>query len=201
MYLKTLATGLLSVASSGVLAAQTPAGPPISERGGRAPAAQMLLAHTGELDLTDAQVVKLAAIARRNEARRRSMRAAFDSTRQRFERPAPTDTAARRQMRERMRADMQRIRDQSRVDERDAIAVLTADQQARAWDLVARGGAGSRSGMRGMRGRAGGMRGGMRGMRPRGRMPRFDRPGPRLRPDSTRQRARPDAPQASAPSN
>jgi hypothetical protein len=152
----------------------------------------MLLAHTGELNLTDAQVVKLAAISRRSEARRRSMRAAFDSSRQRFQRPAPGDTAARRQLREQMRTNMERSRDQMRADERDAIAVLTADQQARAWELVSRRGSGFRGEMRGMRGRGGarGMRGmrGMRQMRPRGRTPRFDRPGPGLRVprDSTR---------------
>src|SRR2546423_13470616 len=49
--------------------------------------AQFLLAHTGELDLNDAQVVKLAAIARRAEARRRSMRASADSMRMRFQGP------------------------------------------------------------------------------------------------------------------
>ena len=130
-----------------------------------APAAKMLLAHTGELDLTDAQVVKLAAVARRVEARRRGMRASMDSARSRFgeQRPSPTDSAARRQFRERMRADLERAREQAKVDQRDAIAVLTADQQARAWELVASRGRGQGSGMgRGMRP---GMQRGMGGMR------------------------------------
>jgi len=116
----------------------------------------MLLAHTGPLDLTDAQVVRLAAIARRTEARRRTMRAAMDSARARFMPGTPGDSAARRQFRDRMRADMERAREQGRADQRDAIAVLTPDQQARAWDIVAR------------RGMGGGMRRGMRGPGQRG---------------------------------
>ena len=156
--------GLLSLFSSAAVAAQTPVAPPAEGRpSGRAPAAEMLLAHTGELDLSDAQVVKLASIARRSEARRRSMRAAFDSSRQRFQRPAPGDSAARRQLRDRVRADRERTRDQTRADERDAIAVLNTDQQARAWELVSRRGDGFRGEGRGMRGRLGG--GGVRGMR------------------------------------
>src|SRR5437867_12003455 len=76
---------LLSLLGAATLSAQGPGGPPPRAggggRGGRggpgelAPAAQLLLAHTGELDLTDAQVVKLAAIARRGETQRRAMRA------------------------------------------------------------------------------------------------------------------------------
>ena len=38
-------------------------------------AASMFLAHTGELQLTDAQVTRLAAIARRSEARQKAMHA------------------------------------------------------------------------------------------------------------------------------
>jgi hypothetical protein len=108
----------------------------------------MLLAHTGELELTDAQVVRLAAIARRAEGRRRSLRASMDSVRARFGDRAPADSAARRQMRDRFRTDIDRLREQQRADQRDAIAVLTPDQQARAWDFAAsrgRGRMGARS--------------------------------------------------------
>ena len=42
-------------------------------------AASMFLAHTGELQLTDAQVTRLAAIARRSEARQKAMHARMDS--------------------------------------------------------------------------------------------------------------------------
>jgi hypothetical protein len=127
----------------------------------------MLLANTAELGLSDAQVVRLAAIARRSETRRSALRAALDSNRRRLE-TQPVDTAARRQFRERMRASFDREQEQSQTDLRDAIAVLNADQQAKAWQMVANRGAG-----RGMRGGLG--RGGPRAMRraPGGRVP-FD---------------------------
>ena len=67
---------VLSLAGAAALSAQGPGGPPPGPMGpppggGSRAGAQFMLAHTGELDLTDAQVVKLAAIARRAEARRR----------------------------------------------------------------------------------------------------------------------------------
>jgi hypothetical protein len=157
------------------------AGAGIGDRG-----AQMLLARSAQLELTDAQVTRLAGIARRAEARRRSMRAAMDSARTRFTQPG--DSLARRQFGQRMQADMQKERDQSRIDLRDAITVLTPDQQAKAWEMNA-----ARSGARGaMRGRAGGMQRGGRdgrgfgpgdrrgpgGMRPGGMGPGGDM-GPR----------------------
>src|SRR5437764_13957062 len=80
---------LLSFAAAAALSAQNPGGPPPGPigpppDGGASAGAQFMLGHTGELDLTDAQVVRLAAIARRSEARRRSMRAEMDSARERF---------------------------------------------------------------------------------------------------------------------
>ena len=162
---KTHVVVFLSLIGASVAVAQPGPDRPM---GRGAPAAQMLLAHTGELELTDQQVVRLAAIARRAEARRRTMRASMDSARARFgSGGAPSDSVARRQFRDRMRADMDRVRDQLRADQRDAIAVLTPDQQERAWDLVASRGRDRRMGAmreRGMRER--GMRG--RGMRERG---------------------------------
>lgn len=123
---------------------------------GPVPAAALLLAHTGELQLTDAQVVRLAAIARRTQSRRQSMRSSMDSLGLRS--GVPADTAARRLMRERMRTSMLRMQEQAHADQRDAIAVLTADQQARAWNLVATRGRSMRpgSGFRGERGMRGG---------------------------------------------
>ena len=138
-------------------------------QGGRAPGAEMLLARTGELQLTDAQVTRLAAIARRSEARRQAMRASRDSIRARFTPGTRPDSATRAQLMQRVRANAERIREQEHADRRDAIAVLTADQQARAWEMVSRRGAGPR-GPRAMRG-APGMRG--EGMR---RMPRPQQP-------------------------
>ena len=156
---------LLSLSAAGAAAQGPPQGPPPGDPGrGPGPAAQMLLAQTGELELTDAQVIKLAAIARRSEARRRAMRAAMDSGARRFQ---PGDTAARRQFGERMRADMQRAESQMQVDQRDAIAVLTPDQQAKAWNMVSNRGA-RRGGGGGGALRRGGGRGGALG-RPLGR--------------------------------
>src|ERR1051325_6264204 len=94
---------VLTLASTMSLNAQRPGAPP----GGRPPArgqgggggamapmdgpmmgamggplgntAQFLLAHTGDLKLTDQQVVRLAAIARRADERGRSMRTSLDS--------------------------------------------------------------------------------------------------------------------------
>src|SRR5688572_3166061 len=118
--------------------------------GGRAPAAKLLLSNTGELGLTDQQVVRLAAIARRAETRRASIRAAMDSARTRF---TSGDTAGRRQFATRMRTQAEQAQEQNRIDQRDAIAVLNADQQAKGWDLVANRGrvAGAGRGMRGPR--------------------------------------------------
>lgn len=170
--------GALAAVAGASAVAQAPGG---AMEGRRAPGAEMLLARTGELGLTDAQVTRLAAIARRSAARRQAMRASGDSIRARFTPGTRPDSAARRQLADRIRADMQRAREQEHADRRDAIAVLTADQQARAWELVAsRGGVrsggreGMRPGARGMRGRPGmGARPGApgRGMRPEMRRP------------------------------
>jgi hypothetical protein len=114
-------------------------------RGGASPigaTADFLLAHTGDLALTDAQVVRLAAISRRTDARRKAMIARLDSARAAA--PAPGDSARPRGRGPRPgappSAELQRVRDQMRADVRDAIAVLTPDQQATAWMMVAGGG-------------------------------------------------------------
>jgi hypothetical protein len=103
--------------------------------------AEFLLSHTGELRLTDAQVTRLAAIARRSADRRQTLRTRMDSLRSQRPLGERPDSAARAQMRQRfeqMRPDMERLRDQSQADRRDAIAVLTPDQQAQAWERIAR---------------------------------------------------------------
>jgi hypothetical protein len=123
-------------------------GPPPGGGGG---GAEFLLAHTGDLQLTDAQVVRLAAIARRSAERRRAMRATMDSLRA-ANRPAMRDSAARGRRPAgpppAAVAALERARDAAHADLRDAIAVLTADQQARAWEM--------RSGPRGGPGGGGG---------------------------------------------
>ena len=112
-----------------------------------AAAADFLLARTGELALTDAQVVRLAAISRRTEARRKAMMTRMDSLR--AAQPAPGDSAGPRGRRRGPGRPggpppvdakaMQQMRDQMRADLRDAIAVLTPDQQATAWMMIAGG--------------------------------------------------------------
>jgi Spy/CpxP family protein refolding chaperone len=104
--------------------------------------AQFLLGHTGELRLTDAQVTRLAAIARRSAERRRAHRAQMDSVRPERMATGRPDSAARAAMRQRfeqMRPQLERLRDQSQADRRDAIAILTPDQQALAWERIAAG--------------------------------------------------------------
>ncbi|CAN5459824.1 hypothetical protein BH09GEM1_BH09GEM1_33930 [soil metagenome] len=114
-----------------------PAGPqmmgaPMGPGGG---IASMLLAHTAELKLTDQQLSKLAAIARRTEDRHKAMRASMDSL-MRTNRPqpgaAPTQPSAM-MMSDQNGAMMDRMHEQERTDLRDALAVLTVDQQADAW--------------------------------------------------------------------
>src|SRR3954470_17516653 len=98
---------MLLVAATGSVGAQPSPGP-----GGRAgpgsmargPAggganpvastADFLLGRTGELALTDAQVVRLAAISRRTDTRRKAMMTRMDSLR--AAQPAPGDSAGPR---------------------------------------------------------------------------------------------------------
>jgi hypothetical protein len=111
--------------------------------------AEFFLARTGELRLTDAQVVRLAAIARRSAERRRATRASMDSlgARRRL-RGDSVDRGARQREMEQMRARFDREREQARADMRDALAVLTAEQQAMAWEMTGRGGPGGRAARR-----------------------------------------------------
>ncbi len=196
-----------------VLAAQQPAPPP----GMRGPMRQMdpgpgagpgadgggpvgnapgfLLGHTGELRLTDAQVVKLAAIARRADDRHRAMRASMDSMAPMAPEGMPMrpDSANRAQMARRfsqMEPAMRKMMDAGRTELRDAIAVLTPDQQAQAWEMVARsarGGGRPNIGMAQMRMRGGMPRDGMEqpeeGMRMRGRPDAGNGRPPRRPPD------------------
>ena len=111
--------------------------------GGASSLAERLLGQTGELRLTDQQVVRLAAIARRADERRRALRTRMDSLRTTLR----ADTTARRRGFRPgapglggtpggpLAADFQRMRDQARADLRDALSVLTPDQQAQAWEM------------------------------------------------------------------
>ena len=167
--------------------------------------AEFLLSHTGELKLTDAQVTRLAGIARRSADRRRAMRTQLDSMRPNFTRGERPDSTARAQLRQRfeqMRPQMDRMREQSLADRRDAIAVLTPDQQAQAWDRISRMGRGGGNGdSRGMRRGFAGPRGprmrgdvgprGGQGFGPRRVHPRDDA-GPRQDQRGSRPPRRPD---------
>jgi Spy/CpxP family protein refolding chaperone len=176
----TLFAGAATAQGPGGPGGPGPDGPPMA--GGRT--AEQFLAHVGELGLSDAQVTRLAAIARRSEARRVAQRSAMDSMRARAM-AAPADSAARAARRASLRATMERMRDQNQADLRDALAVLTPDQQAKAWQIR---GAGARGpGMRGgaMRRGTRGMRGAGRGMRPgRAAGPRDGGRTPGPRPDA-----------------
>jgi hypothetical protein len=162
MHTFTRAAGLTMFLAAATLGAQQPGAPPpgvggrpafglmagVPGRGGASPVgatADFLLAHTGDLALTDAQVVRLAAISRRTEARRKALAARMDSA-PAAARPAPGDSAGpggrRRGPAGPPPAALQQARDrrdQMHADVRDAIAVLTPDQQANAWMMVAGG--------------------------------------------------------------
>src|SRR3954468_12530107 len=114
-----------------------PAGPPMAMGAPMGPAMDIgsfLLSHTGELKLSDQQVTRLAAISRRaadrRDAMRRSMDSLFaarganrgDSARRGLAGPPPGAAANGQQMREQMHADL-----------REALSVLTPDQQATLW--------------------------------------------------------------------
>src|SRR6478672_3554559 len=104
--------------------------------------ASFLLSHTGELKLSDQQVTRLAAIARRSADRRQAVMRSMDSLMARA--PQRRDSAGRGRFAPspELRATAQRLRDQRHTDLRDALGVLTPDQQATAWELSAmRGGA------------------------------------------------------------
>ena len=154
MHTPARAVGMLLALAAATVNAQQPGDSP--GRGGRpafgmlaglpgrggagsvAATADFLLAHTGDLALTDAQVVRLAAISRRTEARRKAFVARMDSARA-AGRPASGDSASGRGRRPAgaSTAELQQARDRMHADVRDAIAVLTPDQHATAWMMVA----------------------------------------------------------------
>ncbi|HEX9108111.1 MAG TPA: hypothetical protein VF832_12800 [Longimicrobiales bacterium] len=119
-----------------------PAGMGMIAAGPRAPGAEFLLAASGALKLSDQQVTRLAAIARRTAARREAVRASFDSLRAQRAPGMRMDSAARRAARTGPLAQAFRNeREQTHADLRDALAVLTPDQLAQAWEMIARRGA------------------------------------------------------------
>jgi hypothetical protein len=107
----------------------------------RPEAASMLLSHTSDLKLTDVQVTKLAGIARRAGDRRAALRAKGDSLRESAMRGRPngTDQQLPKDF-EAMRANMEKARQADHEDLRDALAVLTPDQAATAFEMMGRRG-------------------------------------------------------------
>lgn len=97
--------------------------------------AGMLLAATGRLHLTDAQVVRLAAIARRAEERHAAMRTSMEAAH--AARPGAADRAPSEADMQRVHQQMEQVHQQMQTDLRDALAVLTPDQQATAFQMVA----------------------------------------------------------------
>jgi hypothetical protein len=93
-----------------------------------------LLAHTADLKLTDQQVIRLAAIARRGGERRQAAMRTMDSL---ATRRMGRDSAGRGPggPPPAMRAEAERLRDQRHAELREALGVLTPDQQATAWEL------------------------------------------------------------------
>ena len=163
------------------------AGPIMGPPGGPGgDAASFLLSHTGELKLSDQQVTRLAAIARRSAERRQATMRTMDSLMARG--PQRRDSVGRGRFgpSPELRANAERLRDQRHADLRDALGVLTPDQQATAWELSAtRGGAwmarGPMPGGFGRRGGPGAPGPGFRG----GPAPRGGGPGPvREAPDN-----------------
>jgi hypothetical protein len=103
-------------------------------------AASMFLAHTGDLQLTDAQVTRLAAIARRSEARQKAMHARMDSAmksmHEGMEMSRDGNGPARAMMMMRMPMMSEADRKAQHEDDREAFSVPTPDQLATAWEMM-----------------------------------------------------------------
>lgn len=130
--------------------------------------AAMLLGQTAALKLTDQQVTRLAALARSAESQETANRASMDSVHRAM---APARDGAPMRMTPAMEARMKAVHDQMHANVRDALAVLTPDQLATAWQL---------------RGGPGGMGMGGMGMMD-GRKMRMRQPTPRMAPSRTPQ--------------
>lgn len=105
-------------------------------------AASMFLGAAGQLQLSDSQVTRLAAIARRSASRREAMKVRMDSAmmaaRARVG-SAMHDGADGGAMMMMMSMPMPSSADRAaqHADDRDAFAILTPDQLATAWELMA----------------------------------------------------------------
>src|SRR5215510_11453729 len=127
-----------TVMARGPMGAMVPVMMRARQMGGMMDAASMFLAHTGELQLTDAQVTKLAAIARRAESREKAMRARMDSAMSHGKAEAAHDGMGEGMMMMRMRMFMptEGERKAQHEDDREAFSIPTPDQLATAWELM-----------------------------------------------------------------
>jgi hypothetical protein len=124
------------VMARGVMGAMAPVVMRARQQGWMMDAASMFLAHTGELQLTDAQVTKLAAIARRAESREKAMRARMDSAMSRGRSEAGHDGDDMMMVRMRMFMPTDAERKAQHEDDREAFSIPTPDQLATAWELM-----------------------------------------------------------------
>ncbi|MDB4948664.1 MAG: hypothetical protein JWM27_1313 [Gemmatimonadetes bacterium] len=95
--------------------------------------AGMLLSQTGALKLSDAQVQRLAAITRRAQERMQALHAGMEAAHRGMQ-PGQQPSAADMQ---RMHQAMEQEHDASHADLRDALTVLTPDQLASAFEMMA----------------------------------------------------------------
>src|SRR5215510_767237 len=117
-----------TVMARGPMGAMVPVMMRARQMGGMMDAASMFLAHTGELQLTDAQVTRLAAIARRAESREKAMRARMDSAMSRAKAEAGHDGMGEGMMMMRMFMPTDAERRAQHEDDREAFSIPTPDQ-------------------------------------------------------------------------
>lgn len=94
--------------------------------------ASMLLGQTAALKLSDAQVTRLASLARAAEAQQAEMRTQMEAMHKQMM-ANPPRAGAPMAMPADMEARMKAAHDQMHANVRDALAVLTPDQLAMAW--------------------------------------------------------------------
>jgi hypothetical protein len=106
-------------------------------------AASMFLGAAGQLQLSDSQVTRLATIARRSASRREAMKARMDSAMMAAHARVGSamhdgaDGGAMMMMMMSMPMLSSADRAAQHTDDRDAFAILTPDQLATAWELMA----------------------------------------------------------------
>jgi hypothetical protein len=128
---------VVALALVGIVAPVAAQGPGGGARGfGRGPlqnAAEFLLSNSTALELSNDQVVRLAELARTSEARQQEVREQMQGVRPQTRDQQQIDPAVREQM----RGMMEQRRTELTSEREQAIAVLSTEQQAQAWELLA----------------------------------------------------------------